>query len=476
MLLRLVLSVKSKGLENYFQKHFTQSDVRVESLGHLKNPFQKALRTSGDIFIISTSMIPKPIESGIALLNDMPESPTIGILHESDSAREQTDLVTFGADLVLYSGLPRKNLVEAIESTLEARRQLVMKNWHGRRPTKQEKMQSFITESPQMKILMDTVEKIVPSNAPVLILGETGVGKEHLAKVLHNEGPRSTGPFIAVNCAALPEQLLESELFGHEVGAFTGAVRPRRGAFELAHGGTILLDEIGELPLHLQSKLLRVLQEFEVQPVGSEKSIWVDIRVIATTNRDMEDDVKKGNFRRDVYYRLSVLTMTVPPLRNRREDIPALIDHYLDQFCLRLNKEVKGITDNALMVMEQYNWPGNVRELINVIERSIILCQGDKITVSDLPHSLSKKGDVSGLLPILVEMIETDWRGKTLPEVRAQVINMVERAYLQRVLTKTRGKIGDAALKTGIHPRGLYNKMKQYGLSKDDFKTRRKAN
>jgi two-component system response regulator AtoC len=470
MLLRLVLSVESKELEDHFQDHFTQADVRVECLGHLKNPFQKALRTSGDIFIISTHMIPDPIESGIAVLNDLPENPTIIILHDSDSAREQADLVTSGADVVLFAGLPVKNLIEAIESTLEARRQLVQKNWQGRRPTRQETMGSFMSESPQMKILMDTVEKIVPSNAPVLILGETGVGKEHLAKVLHNEGPRSSGPFVAVNCAALPEQLLESELFGHEVGAFTGAVRTRRGAFEMAHGGTILLDEIGELPLHLQVKLLRVLQEYEVQPVGSEKSTWVDIRVIATTNRDVEEDVKNGTFRKDLYYRLSVLTLTVPPLRNRREDIPALIDHYMDLFCVRLNKEVSGITDNALIAMEQYRWPGNVRELINVIERSIILCQGERITLRDLPQGISKKGEGPGLYPVLVEMIENDWRGQTLPEVKTQVVDMVERAYIQRILAKTQGKIGAAAQKTGIHPRGLYNKMKQFGFHKEDFK------
>ena len=473
MLLRLVLSVQSKELEDYFQEHFTQADVRVERLGHLKNPFQKALRTSGDIVIFSTHMIPEPIESGIALLNDLPENPTIIILHDSDSAREQADLVTSGADVVLYSGLPRKNLVEAIESTLESRRQLVQKSWQGRKPTRQETMASFISESPQMKILMDTVEKIVPSNAPLLILGETGVGKEHLAKVLHNEGPRSSGPFVAVNCAALPEQLLESELFGHEVGAFTGAVRTRRGAFEMAHGGTILLDEIGELPLHLQVKLLRVLQEYEVQPVGSEKSTWVDIRVIATTNRDVEEDVKNGSFRKDLYYRLGVLSLTVPPLRNRREDIPALIDHYMDLFCVRLNKEVNGITDNALQAMEQYRWPGNVRELINVIERSIILCQGEKITMRDLPQGISNKGDGNGLYPVLVEMVENDWRGQTLPEVKNQVVDMVERAYIQRILTKTQGKIGVAAEKTGIHPRGLYNKMKHLGFHKEDFKQQR---
>ncbi len=470
MLLRLVLVIKDKRLETFFSEYFAQSDVRVESLGHLKNPFQKAVRTSADLFVVDTKLMPRPIESAIALLNDLPENPTTIVLHDNDSSEQHADLVTLGADVVLYSGLPKRNLAEVIQATMESRLQLAQKTWSERRPNHHAKISSFISESPQMRIFMDMVQKVIPCNAPVLLLGETGVGKEHLAKIIHSEGPRSTGPFIAVNCAALPETLLESELFGHEKGAFTGAVRPRRGAFELAHGGTIFLDEIGELPPHMQVKLLRVLQEYEVRPVGSEKSMWVDIRVIAATNRNIEQSIKEGTFRQDLYYRLSVFTLSIPPLRERREDIPLIARNYLADFCKKLNKKVDRISEGALKALMQYEWPGNVRELINVIERAVILCQGDTITSEDLPEGICQHVGKQSVIDSLTEIISSEWKHKTLPEIRRQALEIVERSYLQMVLTETRGRVGVAAQKAGIHPRSLFDKMKKYGLRKEDFK------
>jgi transcriptional regulator with PAS, ATPase and Fis domain len=302
-------------------------------------------------------------------------------------------------------------------------------------------------------------------------LGETGVGKEHLAKIIHYEGsPRAQGPFVAVNCGALPENLLESELFGHEKGAFTGAIRSRRGAFEMAHGGTIFLDEIGELPPHMQVKLLRVLQEYEVSPVGSEKSMWVDVRVIAATNRDIEQSIEEGTFRQDLYYRLSVFTLSVPPLRERQEDISHLAKRYLADLAGKLNKEVNGITEDALQALMQYTWPGNVRELINVIERAVILCQGDTITSRDLPENICAPTPDRGLPESLARIITSEWQNKTLPQIRENLLEMVERSYFQLVLTETRGRVGAAAERAGIHPRGFFNKMRKYGLRKEDFK------
>ncbi len=470
MLLRLVLMLKDKELETFFSNYFSQSDVRIERLGHLKNPFQKAVRTNADIFVLDIKLIPTPIESAIAVLNDLPETPTTIVLHDNDSPEQHADLVTLGADVVLYSGLPRTNLAEAIQATMESRLQLALKNWPNKRINQQKKLSSFVSESPQMKIFMDMVQKVIPCNAPVLLLGETGVGKEHLAKIIHTEGPRSQGPFIAVNCAALPESLLESELFGHEKGAFTGAVRSRRGAFELAHGGTIFLDEIGDLPLHMQVKLLRVLQEYEIRPVGSEKSMWVDIRVIAATNRDIKKSIKDGLFRQDLYYRLSVFTLSIPPLRERYEDIPLLTHHYIEHFSKKLNKKVNRISDRALNALMQYTWPGNVRELINVIERAVILCQGDSITDEDLPEDIYKHISNQSIMESLREIISSEWHQKTLPELRNQLVEIVERSYLQMVLTETRGHLGKAAQKAGIHPRGLFNKMKKYQLDKKQFK------
>ncbi|HSG27839.1 MAG TPA: sigma 54-interacting transcriptional regulator, partial [Candidatus Krumholzibacterium sp.] len=276
----------------------------------------------------------------------------------------------------------------------------------------------------------------------------------------------------AVNCAALPEQLLESELFGHEEGAFTGAVRQRRGAFELAHGGTILLDEIGDLPLHMQAKLLRVLQEYEVRPVGSERSIYVDVRVVATTNRDVEREIEEGRFRRDLYYRLSVLSLTVPALRDRKEDIPSLVYHFIERFSTRMNKDVNGIEDDAMQALTDYHWPGNVRELINVMERALILCHRDTITLEDLPQGIYESGDRPFSLDRIVEGLDPGWRQQTLPEVRRHVVEQVERAYLDMVLKSTSGRVGEAARIAGIHQRGLYDKMRLYGLDKNDYRDR----
>ncbi len=470
MLLRLVLAVANRKLETVLKEHFDQPDIRVESLGRARNPFQRAVRTNGDILIIDADLMPRPIESSISLLNGLPENPTTIVLHDSDSPAEHANLVTLGADVVLYSGLPQETLVEAIETTLESRRHLSRMQMIGSRPGPELRMGSIVAESPQMKIFMDMVEKILVSNAPVLILGETGVGKELLAKVIHAESARSKGPFVAVNCAALPDQLLESELFGHEEGSFTGAVRARRGAFELAHGGTIFLDEIGDLPLHLQAKLLRVLQEFEVRPVGSEKSIWVDNRVIAATNRKVDEEAADGSFRRDLYYRLSVITLTVPPLRQRREDIPPLVEQYLDQFRVKLNKDIEGVSAAALEALAEYEWPGNVRELINVLERAAILCQGEIITLDDLPQGISGDGGRGASLDEVVESLAPGWRGKSLPEVKRLVLDAVERAYLNMALDESRGRVGEAARRAGIHPRGLFDKMRRHGLRKEDFK------
>jgi len=289
MLIRLVMAIKNKKLQTYMEKKFQQSDdLQVENCSDVRSPWQKVIRSCGDIIVISESFIPPQIESSIAMLNELPEMPTTVILHGSDSSEDQAQLVGAGADVVLYEGISRKSLMEAIESTLESRRQFIQKNRLHAKGQAFPRLSDFVSQSRNMQVLMEEIWKVIPSNAPLLILGETGVGKEHLARAIHAESPRSAGPFVAVNAAALQEQLLESELFGHEEGAFTGAIRSRRGAFEMAHGGTIFLDEIGEMPLHLQAKLLRVLQDYEVRPVGSERSTWVDIRVIAATNQDLE--------------------------------------------------------------------------------------------------------------------------------------------------------------------------------------------
>ena len=285
------------------------------------------------------------------------------------------------------------------------------------------------------------------------------------------ESHRAGGPFIALNMAAIPDQLMESELFGHEQGAFTGAVRSRRGAFEMAHGGTLFLDEIGEMPLKMQSKLLRVLQDFEFTPVGGEAPVWVDVRVIAATNKDLTREVERKRFRQDLYYRLGVITLTLPPLRQRKEDIPAMAEHFLVQQAQRIGRDIDGFSDDAVHALCEYSWPGNVRELMNVIERAVLLCRSNQITLKDLPSGFQIAKKMAGSW---MGVVDTDpelaWEGRTLDQVKSRIMSRVEKKYLEMVLKKTRGRVGEAARLAGIHPRGLYGKMKQLGIEKNHFK------
>ena len=470
MLIRLLLAIKNKDIQNALAQHFSQTDVRVESFGHLKTPWQKVVRSCGDVIVISESLILSPLESGLVYLNSLPENPTTVILHETDSSEEQARITAAGADVVLYTGISRKSLVEALEATIEARRQFIQKEWIGNKGYIPPKISDFVFQSESMRIFVDEVQQIVSSDSPILICGETGVGKEHLAKAIHAESHRSKGPFITINTAAVPEQLLESELFGHEQGAFTGATRYRRGAFELAHGGTIFLDEIGEMPRQSQAKLLRILQDYEVRPVGGESSFWVDTRVIVATNRDLEEEIDRGNFRNDLYYRISVITLTIPPLRFRKEDIPNLSRRFLTYYRHRVGREVNRFSEEALQALCRYNWPGNVRELMNVIERAMLLCRTEEITLMDLPDIFRRGTDSANPIPANIGFFPADWTNQTLLEVLQSMTEKVEKNYLEMVLRQTKGRIGKAAQISGLNPRGLYNKMKRLELRKEDFK------
>jgi two-component system, NtrC family, response regulator AtoC len=470
MLTRLIFALKDVGLQKLLEEKISMADVQIESFGHKKNPWQKVVQSCGDIIVISDLLIPQPVESGISTLNNLPENPTTVILHDVESSEKQAQLIAAGADAVLYSGISLKSLTDAIEATLESRRLFFQLERFDHRGLAKPKLTDLISNSEVMRIFMNEVRQVAPSDSLLLITGETGVGKEHLAKVIHAESPRAAGPFIAVNTAALPEQLLESELFGHKQGAFTGATRSRRGAFEQAHGGTIFLDEIGEMPLHLQAKLLRVLQDYEIRPVGAEKSTWVDVRVIAATNRDLEDEVAGGGFRKDLFYRLSVVTLRIPSLRYRREDIPSLARRFIMNFKHKIGRDVRQISEPAMKALCRYDWPGNIRELMNVIERSMLLCKSDEISPQDLPSVFHTEDIFSLTHPNGEKTAPSNWKGKTLAEVQQDIMDEVEELYLRMVLTKCQGRINKAAQLAGLNPRGLYNKMKRLGLNKEEFK------
>jgi len=308
--------------------------------------------------------------------------------------------------------------------------------------------QGLIGQSPPMLALVEELRLIAPSEATVLILGPSGTGKEVAANIIHHNSPRQKGPFVKVNCAALPETLLEAELFGHEKGAFTGAQSKRLGRFQSAQGGTIFLDEVGSMPLPTQAKLLRVLQEREVEPLGSDKPVEVDVRVIAATNTDLAAEVAEGQFREDLYYRLNVVALHMPALRERVGDIPLLAVHFLGLANEKNKRQVAGFAPEAERVLAAHDWPGNVRELANVVERAVVLCSGDKITPNELPPEFRNGQEPVGSFS----------RGATLKDVECSAIKWQ--------LAQAKGNRTQAAKALGITRKTLQNKIKEYGLEK----------
>jgi transcriptional regulator with PAS, ATPase and Fis domain len=332
----------------------------------------------------------------------------------------------------------------------------------------------LIGSGPAMREVYRLTRKVAQSNASVLLLGETGTGKELIAKAIHRLSPRGSGPFVRVNCGALAENLLESELFGHVRGAFTGAIDNRTGRFEAAHTGTVFLDEINSTTPKLQVKLLRVLQEHEFERVGDTQTIRVDTRVIAASNRDLFEEVQSGRFREDLYYRLNVITFYLPPIRERREDISELVGHFLRIYNEENNQNVPHIEHAAMEALQRYDWPGNVRELQNYIERAVVLAPGDEITLDLLPDCVVGRkspkfhrhtADMETLIFKLVEQ-GVDTAGPDEGNLYAKIVNRVEREVIAQVMAACDNVQVKAAAKLGINRNTLHKKVEEYGLDK----------
>ncbi|HVK77869.1 MAG TPA: sigma-54 dependent transcriptional regulator [Kofleriaceae bacterium] len=339
----------------------------------------------------------------------------------------------------------------------------------------------LVGDSAEMHQIFDVIEKVADSPSTVLITGESGTGKELVAKALHEGSSRHGGPFIKINCAAIPKTLMESELFGYEKGAFTGATSSKPGRFELADGGTLFLDEIGEIPVEMQVKLLRAIQESEFERVGGIKTIKVDVRLITATNRDLEQEIARGGFREDLYYRLNVVPLHIPPLRRRRGDVPLLVRHIIRRFNERLKRNVAGIADDALAALEAHSWPGNIRELENVLERTILFSKHEVIQKADLPDEIASASaapvpaaspaaaapvpagdDDDGAEPGEVG-VELSGDASLKDIVRAET-NRVERELIARALSETGGNVTQAAKLLKISRKSLQMKMKELGL------------
>ncbi len=355
-----------------------------------------------------------------------------------------------GAYDFITKPLKRANVVRVVDKALE-RHTLVVENRTLRAQLEATRRRAIVGQSLAMRRTMEVVTQAAPSQATVLLLGESGTGKELLARQLHELSPRAARPFVPVNCAAIPESILEAELFGYEKGAFTGATARRDGRFTHADGGTLFLDEIGDIPLAVQVKLLRVLQEGEIERLGG-KSQRIDIRLVAATNRDLKRAVAEGRFREDLYYRLNVIAVNVPPLRDRRDDVPLLADHFLSRFREKNGKAISGFTRAALDALAAHHWPGNVRELENAIERAVVLCKGNVIDVTDLPREVrAGASSIEGAEPLGSAHALTFEIGTPLEEIELRVI--------QETLRYTKGDKRLAAQLLGIATRTIYRKL-----------------
>ena len=377
-----------------------------------------------------------------------------------DAAGDVEGLLSVGADVTSRRESEAElqtsaaELERAVAELEDLRGRLEEENVYLREEIRQEHgFQDIVGGSDPLLYVLHKVRQVAPGDTSVLILGETGVGKELIARTIHDESPRSSGPFVVVNCAALPPNLIESELFGHERGAFTGAERQRRGRFELAHGGTLFLDEVGELPFEMQPKLLRVLQEGQLERVGGTETVAVDVRVIAATNRDLNMDREAGRFREDLFYRIAVYPITVPPLGARREDIPLLVEHFVQHFAQRRGLRIDEIPAEVMRSLRAYDWPGNVRELQNVIERAVLTSQGRVLRLAEPLQSAANA------------MAANRENGSDAPDL---TLDEVERRYIVRVLEATEGQIsgaGGAAEVLGLHANTLRYRLKKLGIT-----------
>ncbi len=337
--------------------------------------------------------------------------------------------------------------------TISQLKSLIKENQYLREKLSQKyNFNNIIGKNRKMLELFDLVKDIAKTNSTVLITGESGTGKELIANAIHFNSDRIKKPFVKVNCAVLAENLLESELFGHVKGAFTGAIRDKLGRFELANGGTIFLDEIGDISANMQLKLLRVLQEGEFERVGGTETLKVDVRIIAATNRDLSEMMKKGEFRQDLYYRLNVIPLEVPPLRERRDDIPLLITHFLEKFNKQFSKKIDVIDDDAMECLQHYGWPGNIRELENLVERAIVLNKTGRITVKDFPHYVVHQNDQPDI------EVDTD---KPLTDI----VDNYEKQIILKALRENNFNKLRTAEKLGIHRSTFMSKLKKYDIN-----------
>ncbi|MFH2013265.1 MAG: sigma-54 dependent transcriptional regulator [Pseudomonadota bacterium] len=428
--------------------HLKEEGFELEEASDGQEAVAKVSEKFFDLVLMDVRM---PKVDGIeALQNIRKINPTVPVLMMTayGSINSAVQALKLGAEDYLTKPLDMDELIIKVNKILHYR-QLEEENLLNKERLRiRFDFSSIIGKSPKMKELFEVLSMVTPTDATVLLLGESGTGKEIVANAIHQNSPRRENPYVKVNCAALPDTLLESELFGHEKGAFTGAIYKKRGRFELADAGTIFLDEIGEMSLPTQTRILRVLQEREFEAVGGTKTIQVNVRIITATNKNLEEEVKNGRFREDLYYRLNVIPIKIPPLRERKEDIPLLAEHFLFIYNEKNKRSIKGFEPRVIDSLINYMWPGNVRELENIVERMIIMCKDDVITLDDLPSDICGSRQEEEQSEIIM--------GTTLRDT--------EKGVIFKILRQTGGNRTKAASILGITRKTLQNKIKEYRL------------
>jgi nitrogen regulation protein NR(I) len=431
------------------------------------------METKGGVQTVITDL-KMPGLDGMGLLkrlsSDYPDVPVVMITAHG-SVESAVEAVKLGAFDYLEKPFEQEQIRQVVAKAINTYA-LARRDARPEEPSERGRFR-LVGQSPAIQQIYGVVEKVANTPSTVLITGESGTGKELIARALHENSSRHAGPFIKINCAAIPKTLMESELFGYEKGAFTGAVGAKPGRFELAHGGTLFLDEIGEIPVEMQVKLLRVLQESEFERVGGIKTIKVDVRLVTATNRDLLAEVGAGAFREDLFYRLNVVPIHIPPLRERREDIPLLADHFIAKFNDRLRKEITSILPDAVERLVAYQWPGNIRELENLMERTMLFCEGPDIRVSDLPVEVTGAVLAPAATPAPAAAgapgaAAGDEAARPAPESLKEAVRVeterVERELIQKALDATGGNVTQAARKLKISRKSLQTKMKELGL------------
>jgi len=451
---KILIVDDEKSMCQYMSIMLRKGGYDVKTVHNGKKALQEIKESNFDVVITDIRMEGM---DGIELLGAVKETnPTLPVIIMTAYASTKTaiDALNRGAFYYLIKRAKNDEIKMVIRNALDMHRVKSENVFLKRQLKKKDEFKEIIGKSEEIQSVFNLVNKVADTDSTILISGESGTGKELIAKAIHYRSGRASAPFVSINCGALPENLLESELFGHVKGSFTGAIRDKEGMFKVASGGTFFLDEVGETTLAIQVKLLRVLQEREIIPVGGTAPIKVDVRLIAATNADLEKAVKEERFRADLYYRLNVIPVLIPPLRDRRDDIPLLVDHFL-RIASERSGRPKTVSKEAMELLSNYDWPGNVRELENIVERACILQDGDEFRIDDLPDKVRH---------------HSQERRKVVMQETQMTLDELEKEYLVSVLEETNWQKKKASAILGINASTLYRKIQRYGLAQEKLK------